>query len=469
MSPTPPAGKPILVVDDEEQVIVDLTAKLRANGLLNVSGCRDSREVVGLARSLEPALILLDLRMPYLSGEELLGELHALFPQLPVIVLTATDEVQSAVGCMQAGAVDYMVKPVEDTRLLSGIRRALDIRRLERDYRHLKEKLLSPGLANPEPFAPIVTRNRAMQGVFQYVESVAGTAEPILLTGETGVGKNLLARAIHETSGRSGEFIEVNVGGLDDTFFADTLFGHRKGAFTGAPEAREGMIQRAAGGTLLLDEIGDLSPVSQTKLLDLLDTGKYYPLGSDLPRRTDARFIVATNRELERLMQSEKFRTDLYFRLSTYSIRIPPLRDRMEDLPLLMEHFLAAAAERMHREKPAVPLGLLELLGKYEFPGNVRELDNLVRDALARTTTSTLSVAAFREKTGKDLARQPSELAASLLAFPQRLPTLRQATEMMIAEALRRAGGNQSIAAGWLGISHQALSKRLRNRQPTEE
>lgn len=469
MSPTIPAGKPILVVDDEEQVIIDLTAKLRANGLLNVSGCRDSREVVGLARSLEPALILLDLRMPYLSGEELLGELHALFPQLPVIVLTATDEVASAVGCMQAGAVDYMVKPVEDTRLLSGIRRALDIRRLERDYRHLKEKLLSSGLANPELFAPIVTRNRAMQGVFQYVESVAVTAEPILLIGETGVGKNLLARAIHETSGRSGEFIEVNVGGLDDTFFADTLFGHRKGAFTGAPEAREGMIQRAAGGTLLLDEIGDLSLVSQTKLLDLLDTGKYYPLGSDLPRRTDARFIVATNRELERLMQSEKFRTDLYFRLSTYSIRIPPLRDRMEDLPLLMEHFLAAAAERMHREKPAVPLGLLELLGKYEFPGNVRELDNLVRDALARTTTSTLSVAAFREKTGKDLVRQPSELAASLLAFPQRLPTLRQATEMMIAEALRRAGGNQSIAAGWLGISHQALSKRLRNRQPTEE
>jgi DNA-binding NtrC family response regulator len=405
----------------------------------------------------------LDLLMPELSGEKLLGELRARWPQLPVIMITAVSELPTAVACMQAGASDYMVKPVEDARLLSGVRRALDLRRLQRDYRHLKEKLLSSGLANPQTFATLVTRSRALHGVFQYVETIARNPEPILLTGETGVGKNLLARAIHEASGRAGEYVEVNTSGLDDQVFADTLFGHHKGAFTSASEARQGRIQQAAGGTLLLDEIGDLSLASQTKLLDLLDTGNYYPLGSDLPRRSDARFLIATNRNLEALLRDGKFRMDLYFRLSTYSIRIPPLRERTEDLPLLLDHFLAAAARKADRDVPAVPSGLLELLSKYEFPGNLRELDHLVRDALARTAGNVLSVAPFLERTGQDLAGhaepQPS------LAFPERLPTLRLASDMLIDEALRRTRGNQSAAAELLGISHQALNKRLKNRQ----
>jgi DNA-binding NtrC family response regulator len=431
-----------------------------------VLGCRDARKAVELARSQEPSVVLLDLRMPHLPGEKLLGELRGIFPNLPVIVVTATDEVASAVACMQAGAFDYMVKPVEDTRLLSGVRRALDLRRLERDYRHLKEKLFSPGLASPQAFAALLTRSRAMHGVFQYVETIARNSEPILLTGETGVGKNLLARAIHDASARSGEYVEVNTSGLDDQVFADTLFGHHKGAFTGATELRQGRIQQAAGGTLLLDEIGDLSLASQTKLLDLLDTGNYYPLGSDLPRRSDARFLVATNRDLEALLRNEKFRMDLYFRLSTYSIRIPPLRERIEDLPLLLDHFLAAAARKADRAAPSLPAGLVELLGKYEFPGNVRELDHLVRDALARTTSNVLSAAPFLERTGKNLGSHAEPLSS--FVFPERLPTLRRATEMLIDEALRRAQGNQSAAADLLGISHQALSKRLKNRQQME-
>ena len=458
--------RPILIVDDEEQAIADMSEKLRADGLRNVLGCQDSRQVVQLTRSRELSLVLLDLRMPHLSGEQLLGELHALFPQLPVIVVTATDEVASAVACMQAGAFDYMVKPVEDARLLSGVRRALDIRKLQRDYRHLKEKLFTAKLANPQCFAPLLTRNRAMFGVFQYVETIARNTEPILITGETGAGKNLLARAIHAASGRSGEYVEVNTSGIDDDHFADELFGHHTGAFTGATEERKGKIQRAAEGTLLLDEIGDLSHTSQIKLLDLLDTGRYYPLGSDLPRRTDARFLIASNRDLEALLRKGTFRLDLYFRLSTYSIRIPPLRERNEDLPLLMDHFLAAAARKAGREIPSMPSGILDLLAKYEFPGNIRELDHLVRDALARTTSSELSAAPFLEKTGKNLASQTEPPIS--LAFPERLPTLDQATEMLIAEALRRARGNQSAAAKFLGISHQALSKRLKNRQPTD-
>jgi DNA-binding NtrC family response regulator len=461
--------RPILVVDDEEQAILDMTRKLSSEGLQNVIGCADSRQALGLARSRQPSLVLLDLQMPHLSGEKLLDELHAEFPLLPVIVVTVTDQVSIAVSCMQAGAFDYMVKPVEDARLLSGVRRALELRRLQKDYRHLKEKLLTDRLANPEPFAPLLTRSRAMLAVFQYVETVARNAEPILLVGETGVGKNLLARAIHEASGRSGELVEVNVAGLDDDKFADTLFGHSKGAFTGVPDMRPGRIQQADGGTVLLDEIGDLSLASQTKLLDLLDTGKYYPLGSDLPRRTEARFLMASNRDLQELVRAEKFRLDLYFRLSTYSIRIPPLRERPEDLPLLLTHFLEAAALRANREPPAVPSGLLNLLARYDFPGNVRELDSLVRDALARTVSNELSAAPFQERTGKSLISHTAQPAAAGLALPERLPTLRQAAESLIAEALRRANGNQSVAAAWLGISHQALSKRLKNRQPAQE
>ena len=455
--------KPILIVDDEEQAIADLSQKLKADGLGNVIGCQDSRQVMQLARTQELSLVLLDLRMPYLSGEQLLRELHALFPQLPVIVVTATDEVAPAVACMRAGAFDYMVKPVEDARLLSGVRLALDIRRLQQDYRHLKEKLFTAKLANPRAFASILTRNRAMFGVFQYVETIARNAEPILITGETGCGKNLLARAIHEASGRTGEYVEVNTSGIDDDRFADELFGHHKGAYTGATEQRKGKIQLAVEGTLLLDEIGDLSHASQIKLLDLLDTGRYYPLGSDLARRTDARFLIATNRDLEALLRSGTFRLDLYFRLSTYSIRIPPLRERNEDLPLLLAHFLATAARKAGRDIPSVPAGLLNLLAKYEFPGNIRELDHLVRDALARTTSSQLSASPFLERTGKNLAEHPER--PSSLSFPEHLPTLSRATELLIAEALRRAQGNQSAAAKLLGISHQALSKRLRNRQ----
>jgi DNA-binding NtrC family response regulator len=367
---------------------------------------------------------------------------------------------------MKSGAADYLVKPVEDTRLLSAVRRALDLRRLERDYRYLKEKLFRPGLASPQSFAALLTRSQAMHRVFQYVETIARNSEPILLTGETGVGKNLLARAIHAASGRAGGYVEVNTSGLDDQVFADALFGHHKGAFTSASEARQGRIQQAAGGTLLLDEIGDLSLASQTKLLDLLDSGSYYPLGSDLPRRSDARFLIATNRDLEALLRGDKFRLDLYFRLSTYSIRIPPLRERVEDLPLLLEHFLEVAARKADREVPSLPAGLLDLLAKYEFPGNIRELDHLVRDALARTTANELSVVPFQERTGKHLTVAPDTPAG--LAFPERLPTLEQATQMLIAEALRRARGNQSVAAKLLGISHQALSKRLKKRQAAD-
>jgi len=283
----------------------------------------------------------------------------------------------------------------------------------------------------------------------------------VLITGATGVGKELIAQAVHRASGREGPFVAVNIAAHEDPMFADALFGHRKGAYTSAEEARAGMVQQAAGGTLLLDEIGDLGIASQIKLLRLLDTGEYFPVGSDLPKRSTARIVVSTNRDLDTLMEQGKFRRDLYYRLSTHSLNVPPLRERRDDLPMLLNHFLRQAAADLGKSLPPVPAELLTLLSTYDYPGNVRELRKQVYDAVARHAAGTLSLETFRAAIGKGLAGTRAEEPAEELAFPPRLPTLRQVQELLIAEALKRAAGNQSIAAGLLGITHQALNKRL--------
>ncbi|OHD75162.1 MAG: two-component system response regulator [Spirochaetes bacterium RBG_13_68_11] len=462
MSARPAADRAVLVVDDEPSVAASLAALLRSNGLANVIECTDSRQVMDLVGSRDVGVVLLDLTMPHRTGGEVLADLHQRYPDTAVIVVTGTNEVPAAVECMKAGAFDYLVKAVEESRLVSSVRRALEIGRLRREFGNLKDRLLAPSLRDPDAFSAMQTRSPAMRAVFLLIESIARSSEPILVTGETGVGKKLVAEAIHRVSGRTGELVDVNVAGLDDLMFADTLFGHRKGAFTGAEVQRAGMIQQAAGGTLLMNEIGDLSPASQVKLLQLLDTTTYYPLGSDLPRRCEARIVVATNRDLAKSIEEGDFRRDLFFRLSTHAVRVPPLRERKEDLPLLVGLFVAEAAEKLQREPPRVPAELFSLLEAYHFPGNVRELRSMVYDAIARTASGTLSLDPFRDVIRRDTVLGGKNNAGGLrLVFSERLPTIREAMGLLIEEALNRAGGNQSVAAGLLGISHQALSKRM--------
>ena len=466
-------AQPLLIVDDEQVVLDSLARMLAANGLDNVVTCREARQVMGIVRREDPCLLLLDLGLPHRSGEELLADLQEEAPYIPVIVVTGADEVDTAVRCLQAGACDYMVKAVEEARLTSGVRRALEIRELRRAYGELKQRLLTAELSGPEAFEAIVTGNRKMQAIFLYAEQVAGSREPVLIRGETGTGKDLLARAIHIASGREGAFVTVNAAGLDETLFADTLFGHKKGAFTGAQADRAGLIRRAGGGTAFLDEIGDLSPASQVKLLTLLDRGEYLPLGSDFPGQTDARFILATNRDLNALLASDRFRSDLYYRLATHEILLPPLRERKDDLPLLASYFASRAAEDLRRPEPLLPPELVPLLEAHDFPGNVRELRALIIDAVTRSRSRRLSLAPFKAAVGQ--ARRKATPAAGgaapqpegPLEFGAHLPTIRRATELLIAEALKRTRGNQSLAAGLLGISHQALSKRLKRK--TEE
>lgn len=213
-----------------------------------------------------------------------------------------------------------------------------------------------------------------MRRIFRYMEAVAASDQPVLVTGETGVGKEMVVRALHDASHRKGQFIAVNVAGLDDQAFSDTLFGHTRGAFTGADQAREGLVAKAAGGTLFLDEIGDLQLPSQIKLLRLLQEREYYPLGSDNGKKSDARIVVATNRDLKQMMEGNSFRSDLYYRLKTHRIQVPPLRDRLEDMPLLVNHFLDEAAAAIGKSRPVTPVELNGYLAAYSFPGNIREL-----------------------------------------------------------------------------------------------
>ena len=462
---------PVLLVDDEPQQLRSASMILRASGIANVMTLDDSREVLPLLEARDIGVLVLDLMMPHLSGTTLLQHVAEVYPDLPVILMTARNDLDTAVDCMRRNASDYLVKPVAKNRLVAAIQRALEIRGLRDEVLSLKDRMLTNELRHPTAFSAIITQSRAMQAMFRYVEAVATSPQPVLITGETGTGKELLARAAHQLSGAAGELIAVNVAGLDDAMFSDTLFGHEKGAFTSAEQRREGLITQAQGGTLFLDEIGDLSMASQVKLLRLLQEGAYYPLGADRSRRSHARIVAATNYDVVERVNTGLFRKDLYYRLRAHHLHIPPLRERREDIPLLTQHFLEQAAQELGKTAPTPPIELLQLLSTYAFPGNVRELEAMVFDAVAHHPGGNLSLKRFREviqcsqpleSDGAPQVGLPTYLRAR---FPDRLPTLKEAEEALIAEALQRVDGNQGLAANLLGLTRQALNKRLTRRK----
>jgi two-component system response regulator HydG len=461
-------GLPVVLVDDEEDILFGAAYLLNAHGITSVISLADPRALLPLLSREPVGMIVLDLFMPHVSGIDLLPKLVRDYPEVPVVVMTASQEVETAVSCMKEGAFDYLVKPVEERRFVSSVSRALEIRSLRSEIGSLRQSLLRDGLGQPEAFAHIVTRNRRMRVLFQYAEAIAGSGEPVLITGETGTGKELIAQAIHQLSGRRGSMISLNVAGLDDSMFSDTLFGHVRGAFTGADKDRDGLIAKAAGGSLFLDEIGDLKPASQVKLLRLLQDHTYYPIGSDLPRTADARIIAATNQVLSKRMARGKFRQDLFFRLSSHPIDLPPLRERADDLPLLLQHFIEKAAAGLGKPAPSPPEQLLTLLSVYDFPGNVRELRALVFNAVAQHRTGpVLSMDSFLGVIRKDLPTHVPGLHGSVgedapsLAIVGRFPTLKDADSFLVEEAMRRARNNQGIAATLLGITRQSLNRRL--------
>jgi len=415
-------------------------------------------------------VVLIDLGLPDIPGVELLARVRSDYPSTEVIILTGNTTLETAIECMKEGACDFLIKPMDCDKLIASIRRAVELRSLNGEVVSLKQLPLPDKLANEADFAQIITCNKKMREIFRYIEVIAVSRQPVLLTGETGVGKELYAHTIHKVSKCQGDFVAVNVAGLDDLMFSDTLFGHMKGSYTGADSSRDGLVGKAAEGTLFLDEIGDLVESSQIKLLRLIQEQEYYQLGSDTPIKSSARLIIATNQDLKNLMTKGLFRKDLFYRLCTHQVCIPPLRDRLDDIPLLLNHFIKIAAQSMGKIVPSYPQELITLLSTYEYPGNVRELQAMVFDMVARNSYHQLSLEGFKSiiKRGREaipistLMMQSGEFnAANGISFI-RFPTLKEAEIELINRALELAKGNQGVAASLLGISRQALNNRLR-------
>jgi DNA-binding NtrC family response regulator len=458
----------VLIVDDEDYVRESVAAALKSAGIANIAAASAPIEAMELLATHDVGLVLLDLTMPGMSGEQLLARIREEQPGTSVVVITGNRDVEKAVECMRAGAADYLIKPVERERLVATARRIIEHQELLRENEAIKERLLSAPLPLNAAFRAIATADPRMLQVMAYAETIAKSAHPVLVTGETGVGKELFSRAVHELSGRKGELVAINAAGLDDALFADLLFGHRKGAYTSADSDLEGLIDKARDGTLFLDEIGDLSPASQLKLLRVIETGEYFPLGSDLMRRGRARFIVATNLDLDAVVSAAHFRRDLYYRLRAHRIRIPPLRERLGDLPLLVERFIASAATELGKAPPKAPPELYPMLRAYSFPGNVRELQSMVFEAVNAARGDSLALESFREAMGDSATGAAAQsrvgLESPALVFPNPLPSASELIELLFDEALKRADGNQSVAARLLGVTPQAVSKRLKSR-----
>ncbi|MBN2534840.1 MAG: sigma 54-interacting transcriptional regulator [Spirochaetales bacterium] len=466
-------GNPVLIIDDNEGTLKNFRQLLLHEGINHITVCNDSRKVMDILEKQTVSLVILDLKMPYIPGEELLKMIKKKYPQVDVLVVTGIDDIEMAVSCIREGAFNYLVKPIEMGLLLSDIKHILKIKALEDELNATGRQFATTDLENPDVFSEIITVNEKMKWIFIRLEAIAGSTRPILITGETGTGKDLLPAIIHTLSGRKGKLVKVNISGLDDTMFSDVLFGHKKGAYTGAIADRKGLIEQAESGTLFLDEIGDLATASQVKLLNLIENGEYYKLGSDTLIHCQTRIIAATNANLMKKIEQGFFRDDVYYRF-THPIQLPPLRERCEDIPLLTRYFMKKAADDLGKKDPAIPEQLIPLLQNYHFPGNIRELQRLIYEAMSRHREGKLSLQYFKEYIK---ANSPANTAFGAgqslkpeftLSFSVSFPTLKEIDARVIEMAMKKAANNQVLAAHLLGITPSALNKRLKKISPEE-
>jgi two-component system nitrogen regulation response regulator GlnG len=465
--------KRILVVDDEESVRWALRKAMEGAGY-RVDLAADGP--AGLAAASDPGveLVLLDVRLPGQDGLELLRELRKRRPDLPVIMMTAYGTLQVAVEAMRLGAYDYIGKPFDTDEVLLVVQKALEAQALALEVARLRQTV-----EGSVDLGGIVGGSPAMQQIFKAVGKVAGTDLTVLLRGESGTGKELVARAIHENSRRKGRpFMPVNCAAIPRELLESELFGHEKGAFTGAMAARRGRFEQAEGGTIFLDEVGDMDLSLQTKLLRVLQERYIERLGGEGSIPVDVRIIAATNQDLEAAVASRSFREDLFYRLNVVAIHLPPLRDRREDIPTLVGHFLTAFAQEQRTTPKVVSSEVMALLLAYGWPGNVRELENVVKRASALTTTTLILPDhlpdAIRQATGA------AEAAAPSFPFPSdwiRAELTRLGDTLdgrlhdhfvaclerpLLELVLRRTGGNQVKAAELLGINRNTLRKRIK-------
>jgi two-component system, NtrC family, response regulator AtoC len=440
----------ILIVEDEARMRRLLELDLGEGGFQTLSA-PDAESGLDLLRKDHVDLALTDLKLPGMSGLEFLQAARRSHANLPVIVMTAHGSIETAVEAMKAGAADYVLKPFSLAEIRMVVEKELNTRRLREENRELRE-----ALGRRYDYPNVVAHSARMQEVLALVERVAATYSTVLLGGESGVGKDLVARLIHQRSNRgSGPFIKINSTAIPESLLESELFGHEKGAFTGAIAAKPGKFELADKGTLFLDEIGDVPPPIQVKLLRVLQEREFERLGGTRTIKVDVRLVAATNRDLRAALEQGTFREDLYYRLNVVPIDIPPLREHKEDIPDLVGLFLQRNAQQSGKDWAGIAPDALKILTDYHWPGNVRQLENIVERACALAAGPMLQAGDIR----LDSPRSSAPGAAQLL-LPEG-KTLDQWEDEIIREAYRRAGGNKSQAARLLGLSRNALRYRL--------
>jgi DNA-binding NtrC family response regulator len=387
--------QPILMVDDEKNFLNSLDFELHSHGITNVECCQDSRDVMPKLKEKKYSVVLLDILMPHISGDELLPDIVDQYPDIPVIVITAFPDAKTARDCMEKGAFECLTKPIEIMELIRTIQDTLDLKDTHKDIILHKKKLFSYTSYKNRSFPNFITCSKAMLSICQTIGLVSFTYRPVLIMGETGVGKKLLASEIHQQSRRRGMFITFDTTGLNDEVFACLMFGYKRIMSQGEKEIIESKLEEARNGTLFIKEIGNISLESQAKLFRVLRDREYYPVGSNTLKSSRARIVAGTSKNLSALVQIGSFRYDLYNHLKAHEIHIPPLRERKEDIPLLLDHFLAEEAVKAGIKKPTVPRDLFPLLEKYDFPGNVGELKAMVYKAVIRCKSDILPTDIF--------------------------------------------------------------------------
>ncbi len=444
----------ILVVDDEESNLKVLERLLGREGY-EVRTARTGPDALEAARAATPELLLTDLKMPGMDGLELLKAMRTVSPTTEVILMTAFGTVEIAVEAMKVGAYDFITKPLKRHDILRAVGKALEKAQLLAENRRLREQIASKSEASG-PLSHLVGRSESFRAVLETVAQVAPSEATVLVTGDSGTGKELLARAIHALSGRAkGPMIRVNCAAIPENLFESELFGYEKGAFTGAAGRKPGRFELADGGTLFLDEIAELSPAMQVKLLRVLQEGEFERVGGTKTVSVDVRLVAATNRDLERLIAQRAFREDLYYRLNVIPMRLPALRERADDIPILAAHFVRTYAEKNRKEIRGITDAALEALASYRWPGNIRELENTMERAVVLCRDETVGVGDLPPH------MQPEGAGATRkLTFAIGTP-LREIEDTVIRETLKHTGGDKKLAARLLGIAARTIYRRL--------
>lgn len=439
----------VLIVDDDESLRDSLRKTLEKEGY-SVSDAESGTIGIDSVRREPPEVALVDLKMPDMSGLEFLRSLKALAPEVEAIMMTGFGTIETAVTAMKEGAYDFITKPFKRHTIVNALRKALEKRSLLAENRQLRNQI-EMALETHS----VVGNSRAIRQVMELVEQVAPSSATVLIQGGSGTGKEWLANVIHNSSPRKGKpFIKVSCAALPETLLEAELFGYERGAFTGAVARKEGRFELAHGGTLFLDEVGEISPGMQVKLLRVLQTGEFERLGGTKTVRSDARLIAATNADLKKALAEGRFREDLFYRLNVITMTMPPLKERLEDLPLLATHFVQVFREKNNRRIRGISSDAMELMRGYDWPGNVRELENTMERAVVLSKDDMISPEDFPES----IAKNPK--IHSEIVIPVGMP-LEEVEKTIIKETLKRSNGEKATTAKLLGISTRTIYRKL--------